>query len=72
MSAHEPAEPRVPEYAREDPPLTAVIDDRNLDEVPEKTAGPTVAEWLPRRRLRPLCRARHRRSADRRPHSTCT
>ncbi|MCX4855060.1 hypothetical protein [Streptomyces canus] len=33
----------VPEYAREDPLLTAVIDDRDLDEVPEKVTGLTVA-----------------------------
>ncbi|MGW0761341.1 CBS domain-containing protein [Streptomyces sp. NPDC002814] len=43
----------VPEYALEDPALAAVIDDQDLDEVPERLAGLTVAEWLPRRRFRP-------------------
>ncbi|MFG2026284.1 CBS domain-containing protein [Streptomyces sp. NPDC048825] len=41
----------LPEYALEDPPLTAVLDDRCLDDVPERMAGLTVAEWLPRRRF---------------------
>jgi CBS domain-containing protein len=43
----------VPEYALEDPLLAAVLDDRDLDEVPAKLSGLTVAEWLPRRRFRP-------------------
>ncbi|MFC9915003.1 CBS domain-containing protein [Streptomyces sp. NPDC059862] len=43
----------VPEYALEDPLLPAVIDDRDLDEVPDKLAGLSVAEWLPRRRFQP-------------------
>ncbi|KAB1150138.1 CBS domain-containing protein [Streptomyces luteolifulvus] len=43
----------LPEFVLEDPLFAAVIDDRELDEVPGKLAGLTVAEWLPRRRFRP-------------------
>lgn len=43
----------VPEYALEDPVLVAVIDDRNLNEVPGGLAGRTVAEWQSRRKFRP-------------------
>ncbi|MFH9090446.1 CBS domain-containing protein [Streptomyces sp. NPDC017673] len=43
----------VPEYALQDPAPAAGFDDRDLDEVPDRLVGLTVAEWLPRRRFRP-------------------
>ncbi|MEV5433222.1 CBS domain-containing protein [Streptomyces sp. NPDC052701] len=43
----------VPAYALEDQHLAASMDDRDIDEVPEKLARLTVAEWLPPRRFRP-------------------
>jgi CBS domain-containing protein len=43
----------LPPYVLEDAPLAAVINDQHLDDVTEKLAGLTVAEWLPRRRLQP-------------------
>ncbi|MCM9083470.1 CBS domain-containing protein [Streptomyces spororaveus] len=44
----------VPEYVMEDPLLAAVIDERHADALAEGLAGRTVAEWLPRRTLKPL------------------
>lgn len=43
----------LPEYVLQDPSLVTITNDRDLDEVPHKLAGLTVAEWLPRRRFRP-------------------
>ncbi|AWN30675.1 CBS domain-containing protein [Streptomyces sp. NEAU-S7GS2] len=39
----------VPEYLREEPRLSAVVDHQNLDVTTESMAGLTVAEWLPPR-----------------------
>lgn len=39
----------MPEYLREEPRLSAVVDHQNLDVTTESMAGLTVAEWLPPR-----------------------
>lgn len=45
--------PLLPPDALTDPQFALATDDRSLDEALERLAGVTVAQWLPRLRVRP-------------------